>query len=264
MSAALRKNWAVLRLGALEQLAYGYELFARCFFLLFILFVFRQLYGHALPEGSQLAAFDARTVLWYLVLTESILTASPRLDGVVDLEVKSGAIATYLARPMSYVAYHRGRYLGAAFVSLGANLAFTSAVGLALAGPPPIAGLEVLALVVPVAGAFLLNFQISMTLALTAFWVEEARPFFFVYQKVLFILGGLLIPLDFYPGWVREVADLLPFSLVLYAPGKLALAFSWSLWTSVVLRQLAWALALGLVLRAVLHLGSRKVTISGG
>ena len=69
--------------------------------------------------------------------------------------------------------------------------------------------------------AFLLQFLIKMSLALLAFWVEDTGPFFWIYSKVLFTLGGLFVPIDIYPEWLRRVAVMMPFNYVLYQPARL-------------------------------------------
>lgn len=264
MTRALRKGLAVWRTGALHRAAYGWELVVRSIFLVLILFIFRQLYSKVLPAGHSLAGFDQVRVLWYLVLTEAILTAAPRLGGMVDEEVRSGHVATFLARPIGYVAYHRWRFLGETAVSFPVNLLVASLTALALVGPPPLAGPACLLVLVPVVLGFLLHFEVSMALALSAFWVEDSQPFFWVYQKVLFILGGLLLPLDFFPAWVRDLAQALPFSLVLYGPARLTLDFQVAAWGDLVLRQLVWLVLLRLVTRGLFALGERRVSVHGG
>jgi ABC-2 type transport system permease protein len=46
-----------------------------------------------------------------------------------------------------------------------------------------------------------------------------------VFQKLCFLLGGLVIPLSIYPGWLRAVADVTPFAPLLSGPGRMA--FGW-------------------------------------
>jgi len=79
LRGVLRRGWAILRVAVQHRVAYGAELLVRPLFLLPILFIFRQLYARVLPGGEGLAGYDGAGVLWYLVLTESILTAAPRI-----------------------------------------------------------------------------------------------------------------------------------------------------------------------------------------
>lgn len=48
-------------------------------------------------------------------------------------------------------------------------------------------------------------------IGLAAFLVEETNSFELIYQKAVFILGGMLLPLDMFPEWLQRIARLLPF-----------------------------------------------------
>jgi ABC-type glutathione transport system ATPase component len=57
--------------------------------------------------------------------------------------------------------------------------------------------------------AMTLNFCVQGMIGLCAFITEDVQSFQIIYQKFLFILGGMLIPLDFFPGWLRDVSLIL-------------------------------------------------------
>lgn len=71
-------------------------------------------------------------------------------------------------------------------------------------------------------------------------------------QKMLFLFGGLLLPLEIYPDWMQTIAWATPFPAILYGPASYAfdksggeialLLFIQSLW--VVLTSLAAIAAL--------------------
>ena len=55
-----------------------------------------------------------------------------------------------------------------------------------------------------------------------AFWLRDARSTWFLYQKLVFLLGGMLLPLEFLPTGLGDVARALPFAAMAYAPARLA------------------------------------------
>src|SRR3954449_1091069 len=88
-------------------------------------------------------------------------------------------------------------------------------------GPPPSAA--GIALFVP--ASFLAvgcNLAAQHAFAGAAFWLRDARSTWFLYQKLVFLLGGMLLPLEVLPGRLRTVAEALPFSAMAYAPARLA------------------------------------------
>ena len=55
-----------------------------------------------------------------------------------------------------------------------------------------------------------------------AFWLLDARATWFLWSKLVFLLGGLLIPLELLPPGVANVAKVLPWAAMAYVPGRLA------------------------------------------
>ncbi len=74
----------------------------------------------------------------------------------------------------------------------------------------------------------------------TAFWLRDAGSAWFLYQKLLFIMGGMLIPLEALPDWLHRVALVLPFRAMSYAPARLA---SGHFEPVLIVEQLGWLVA---------------------
>jgi ABC-2 type transport system permease protein len=132
-----------------------------------------------------------------------------------------------------------------------------------LVGAPP-NPLGWLPVAITVLGAWTLNFCISALIGLSAFVVEDISAFQWVYQKLAFIFGGLLIPLDFYPAWLQNIARALPFSSILYGPARLFVEPSLSAFLSTLGMQLGWIFALSLVLAFAYRRSLAYLTINGG
>jgi ABC-2 type transport system permease protein len=113
-------------------------------------------------------------------------------------------------------------------------------------------------------GAWILHFCINAMIGLSAFVVEDVSAFTWIYQKLAFIFGGMLIPLDFYPQWLQTLAKFLPFSSAIYGPARLFVTPSVELFVNVMSLQLAWILALTFVLVIVYRRGLTQLTVNGG
>jgi ABC-2 type transport system permease protein len=88
--------------------------------------------------------------------------------------------------------------------------------------------------------------------AAASFWLRDAKSTWFVYQKFILILGGVLLPLQVMPEWLERVALALPFSAMSHAPARLAsghvepyLLVTQAAWGLVLLAVAAWAFAAG-------------------
>jgi ABC-2 type transport system permease protein len=143
------------------------------------------------------------------------------------------------------------------------NALFGSAVVWWLVGPPPSA-LGGLFALFAVLGTWILNFCITCLIGLSAFLVEDVSPFMWIYQKFVFILGGFLIPLDFYPAWLQTIAKALPFAAMVYGPSKLFIAPSLELFGTIMLMQAIWIITLGTTLVISFRRGMNYLTVNGG
>jgi ABC-2 type transport system permease protein len=68
-----------------------------------------------------------------------------------------------------------------------------------------------------------LNLVFSATIGLCSFFIEDTSPLYWVWQKLAFVCGGGMFPLEMYPDAVRGAADAAPFRSISYAPGPIAL-----------------------------------------
>jgi ABC-2 type transport system permease protein len=101
-------------------------------------------------------------------------------------------------------------------------------------------------------------------IGLLAFVTEDVQSFRLIYQKFVFILGGLMIPLDFLPDWLHNIARVLPFNLTTYAPAKLFVAFSWQQFGQIILLQLFWLAILGGLLYRQYRWATQRLAVNGG
>jgi ABC-2 type transport system permease protein len=97
--------------------------------------------------------------------------------------------------------------------------------------------------------------------AAVAFWIRDAGSIWFLYMKAVFILGGMIIPLELLPDGLQRAAMLLPFQAMAYAPARLAAGF-WE--PALLLGQLVWIGALALAAAAAFRAGERRLQVVGG
>ena len=120
------------------------------------------------------------------------------------------------------------------------------ALGWALTGVPP-GGASLLMLAPSYVAAVTLIHCSYLMCGVACLWVGEGRPVFFLYQKLIFLLGGLLWPLAFYPGWLQTVAWFTPFPAMIAVPGGFALELTFGQLGLHMAGQYGWlALFLGL------------------
>ena len=261
----MKKYAAIFKINLLNSLAYPAEIATRSGMILVFMIVFFQLW-HATytATGSPvLNGLTLRDTMWYLLLAETIELGRPRLARVISQQVKDGSIAYLLNKPYDFLLYQLSIGLGESLPRMGMLFLMGGALVWSMAGPPPAMQNWPVA-AIALSGAWLLHFCINGLIGLAAFVAEEVSSFEWIYQKLVFILGGMLIPLDFYPIWLQTLAKYLPFAYMMYGPARLFVLPEMQLFIQIILGQIFWLVVLGGLLILVFSRGIRRLAINGG
>lgn len=254
----LRKYTWLGLISARSNLAYLGEVMARTLFLAVILYIFLQLWRVTYAEtgAARLGGLTLPQMLWYLAMTEAIILSAPRVSIDIDQDVRTGALAVQLIRPLDYPLARLCTTLGERVIRFSLNVVVAAAIALVLVGPIAFtpAGLALFVLALPL--AFVLDFLGLFLIGLGAFWLEDTSGLTLIYSRVTMILGGMLIPLELFPAALQPALRSLPFASMVYAPARMFVAPDLAFLADALLRQGitvgVLALAVALVYRAAL------------
>jgi len=260
-----KKYWAIFQITLINSLAYPGEIIGRSLLIVPFMWIFYQLWNVTFrASGTEVInGMTLHSTMWYLMMAETIELSRPALARTISDNVKDGSIAYLLNKPYSFLLYQFSNSMGETLFRALMNAIFGGMVVWWLAGPPP-APLGWLFAFVALLGAWILNFCITCLIGLSAFLVEDVAPFLWIYQKFIFILGGFLIPLDFYPTWLQAIAKALPFAAMIYGPSQLLVSPTMELLATVLLMQFTWIAVLGLTLVIAYRRGVAYLAVNGG
>jgi ABC-2 type transport system permease protein len=261
----MTKYWAIFKTQLLNNFAYAGDLAGGCFMIVMFMWIFAQLWWvtYGAVGAEQIAGLTMQDTLWYFLLAEVMVLSRPRVTQAIALAVRDGSVAYLLNKPYDFLLYQCSVGLGDTALRLVANTLAGGAMVWLLVGPPP--ALQGWPLVlVAMSLAWLIDFCLTAMIGLAAFVVEEVRAFEWIYQKLLFLLGGLLIPLDFYPTWLQSLAKAAPFIYTIYGPARLFVEPTWARFGELLLGQLGWLAVLGALLTLCYRRGLNHLAINGG
>lgn len=261
----IRKYWAIFTTQLINNLAYGGDLLARSLTIIMFMWIFTQLWKVTyLSLGEQtIAGLTLRDTLWYLMIAEAIVLSKARLSSVIAESVKDGSIAYQLNKPYNFILYQFSVGFGDSLLRLIVNLLAGGTIIWLLVGPPPSSQGIPLTLIAIFLG-WLIDFCITSLIGLAAFLTEEIAAFEWIYHKLVLLLGGVLIPLDFFPGWLRSITQSLPFAFSTYAPARFFIDPHMNRFVLLLAGQLVWLLVLGSLLAIFYRRGSVWLSINGG
>lgn len=263
-------NWskypAIALVSARSNMAYLSDVASRFIFLGIVLYIFTCLWRatFAATQASSLGGLSLPQMLWYLVITESIVMSGPRVSQVVDDDVRTGSLSVQLIRPISYPIYKLWATLGERAVRFALNLFVGSMVILVLVGPPAISPLGLVAFALAIPLAFVLDFLCNFLIGLGAFWLEDTSGFLLLYSRITMILGGMLLPLELMPNFLRPLLKALPFSSIVYGPAHVLVLPSVTDLLELLARQGIAVAVMSLIVCAVYKSALRRVFANGG
>lgn len=266
LRVACTKYIAVLRVSIANNLAYSMEVIARALFMIALIFVVGQLWKTTFAQHNSplLAGFTASDMVWYVAAAEIIATSLPPLTRRIDQEVRSGELAYLLGRPCSYILYNYAHYLGERLVRLVLNALIAGMVAFVFVGPPHFTLAGVVAWPLTVFFAISIEFVCYFAIGLLAFWTENTQPFAFTFSRLALVLGGVLAPIEVFPQPLRSIAQVLPFSSILYGPARTLVHFEAASFVGLLVQQVLTLGVAGLLLLGLYALATRRVSINGG
>jgi ABC-2 type transport system permease protein len=262
---SVTKYWAIFKIQLLNVLAYPTEILGRSVSIIIFMLIFASLWrtAYGIAGTDTLQGISLPNMIWYLMLAETIELSRPRVSTTISQQVKTGELAYLLNKPYSFLFYHFWTALADSLFRILTNALIGGLlVALMFGAPPPVWGWPLVA--ITLIGAWALNFCMMALIGLAAFVSEDVSSFEWIFQKALFILGGMMIPLEFLPGWLRMIAERLPFAYAMYGPAKLFIDPSLPAFYSLLTGQVVWLAVLGGLLALAYSRGARRLAVNGG
>lgn len=261
------KYLQVIKITMSNSLVYFWNFLSKNIFFIFIMLIYLMLWKaiYAQKGTDTINGLSLNAMIWYLIFTELITLSRPDIHNQVNEDVKTGNIAYLLNKPYNYVAYCFSLYLGEIGMKLLTNSIIGVTIGLVYVGVLKSFSIGNLPLIIlTLLTGCTINFFIYLSLALTSFWFEDNTAFFWIYSKLIFTLGGMLVPIDLFPGWLQNVSRYMPFAYVTYIPAKLAVSFSLHDFIMQFPIQILYLAVFVFASIALYRKGARNLNVNGG
>jgi ABC-2 type transport system permease protein len=260
----MNKYMYIAKTNFINNLTYLQDIIWSSAFIALIIFIFFNLWTVLFGSNEYVAGFTIIMMLWYLVMTESIVTAQSQVLEDIGDEIITGNIANYLNKPYGYIFYKYSYSIGKSIIKFLITFIMCGLVVLLLLGPLKINPWNIPFMIIIVLLAMTLNFMIMAFLGVFAFWLEDAKSLEFVYNKIVFTLGGMLVPLEIFPQWLHTICIYLPFSYIAYYPAKLFVGFEFAMFFKTLIIEIAWIALFALLTALAYKQCIKRVSVNGG
>ncbi|MEX1028948.1 MAG: ABC-2 family transporter protein [Paenibacillaceae bacterium] len=218
---------------------------------------------------SEIKDYSLEQMVWYFAVTIFVFIFTFNFaDRRMSNYIISGDLGPLLLRPISLYRYELANAI--ALRTAGVLFEFIpDMIIYSIIYPPVFLTLlsfsKFLIVIIP---AFLLNFLIRYLIGLSAIITMNNSSMNRVTAVIISLLGGAMIPLDFFPLWLQKVCDYLPFKYIFYEPVQFFLnrghATSTEALLYVLMMQFLWIAGLYLLTRIVWSILMKKIVLVGG
>jgi ABC-2 type transport system permease protein len=268
----VKKYLHVINVGIQNTLVYRVNFLLRASFalipLMATIYLWRAIYSSK-EGGSEVSGYTlAGMISYYLLVTiVDALTAVTEDDWQIAGDIREGNINQFLLKPIDYLWYrlclffaNRMIYVVVAVFPVTLFILYQREYFVA---PAHWALLPVFLLTLLLTA--LLQFFMSYTMALLAFWVLEVSTFIFILFAFEYIAGGHMFPIDILPPWAAAALKFTPFPYQMFFPVSVYLGrvTGSEMWLGIVI-QVFWVIFFYCLARIVWGRGIRKYTAVGG
>ena len=268
----MKKYWYVINVGIQNNLTYRFNFLARAVFglipLMAMLYLWQKIYSGK-TAGATVGSYSLGEMISYYLLTTVVdaLTAVNEDDWQIAADIKDGNISQFLLKPIDYLWYRlclflsgRVTYLAVAVTPLTIFILYLHQYFILPSNWATFGGFLISTVLTA-----LLQFFVSYSMAMLAFWVLEVSTFIFILFAFEYLASGHLFPLDILPRGLEQALYLTPFPYQLYFPVSVYMGKTtgMDLIRGLVIQGL-WVLAAYAVARLACRRGIKKYSAGGG
>ena len=218
-------------------------------------------------NAENMGGVSVDTMLTYTVISSMIsVVLITNVEWRITESVQTGAIAIDLMRPVNIFGVFFSENLGSVTALFFQNLLPIFIIGsLFIKLPVPRSALEFMLFLISLVLAFFINWYLSVIFGMFSFKVIEMSALIQVKKHLVRLLSGSMIPLWFFPNWLRGVLEILPFPYIYQLPLSIYVGHytSESLVRGLII-QILWVMALFLIETRLEKQAIKHVMVQGG
>jgi len=248
-----------------REATYRIEVFTNIGSVLLRVYLLRSLWTALYRQNAPPADIPLHAMITYATVA-LMMSLVLEVDGtrMIREKIREGTIATDFMKPISLPAYFFSDGIGATL--LQAVLIVPSVLlALFLVHIDVPAPSVLLAFLVSFALGYAVNFLLNFLMNIVAFWTLETFAVQLMIRWASDLLGGQLLPLDFFPATLGRIVEALPFAAIYSTPLRIYIGeLGPAQWFPAMASQAMWIVVFGTAATVFWRVAERRVVVQGG
>ena len=263
----MKKYLYIYKSELMTNLQYVFDIIIGFISYIIMIFIFLNLWKYIYSDPNELInGYNMNQMIWYVIVTEILWMSlkGRKLCAKISSDVKSGNIAYNINKPYNYVEYTLFNHLG----NVTLKFIIVTIIGMVLGFIflhtfPQLNVLQILGILLSCILATIINIFLITSLALISFFIEDASPFYWLYSKMILVIGTIF-PIEFFPQAMQPIIKFSPIYVVSYGPAKLFVNFTTSGFIKIIIAQTIYVIISFIICHLIYKKGVRKLNVNGG
>lgn len=263
----MRKYLFIYKSELMSNLQYIFNILISFIGFFILIFIFLNLWNYMYSDPNEIInGYTMKQMIWYVIVTEILWMSlgGRKLCRQISNDVRGGNIAYNINKPYSYIGYCLSSHLGSITIKTIMYIILGMLLGFAFLGSfPSLNILSVLAVLVTGVLATIISILLIISISLLSFFMEDSYPFYWLYSKVILVLGTIF-PIEYFPHAIQPILSYSPIYVISYGPAKLFVDFSYSNFITIIIAQVIYIIISYLLCSFLYGKGVKKLNVNGG
>lgn len=263
----MKKYLFIFKSELMSSLQYVFNIFVTFIGYFLIMFIFLNVWKYIYSNPNEIIhGYTMNQMIWYIMITEVLwyVGAGKRYCQKIVEDVRGGNIAYNISKPYNYIIYSLSAHLGSRLVSAVLYTTFGLVLGYLFLGSfPNLQIIDIIPILITGIMAIIINTLLVTFIGLFSFIIEDANPFYWLYSKLILVLGTTF-PIEYFPKFIRGILSYSPIYVVSYGPAKLFVDFSWNSFIHIIIADIIYLFISYILCTLIYKKGVKKLNVNGG
>lgn len=210
----------VYKVQILKSMAYKFDVYGNIIMQTIIMIASAFFWKALFKNADSMGGVTVDTMLVYTVVSSMVsVLLTTNVEWRITDSVRKGSIAVDMMRPVNIFKVFFAENLGSVTALIFQNLIPIFIIGsLIIKLPVPASATDALIFIVSMILAFFINWYLAVIFGMWAFKIIEMNALIQVKKHLIRLLSGSMIPIWFFPDWLRNILECLPFVYIYQMP----------------------------------------------
>lgn len=210
----------IIKTGIIRSLTYKFNVYSNILMQMIIITASAFFWRALFKNTDSVQGVDVNTMMVYTVMSSAIaIVLSTDVEWRIMRDVEDGKIAIAMMRPINVFSIYFAEDVAVLISVFFQNIIPILVIGSLIVGvPKPASPMALMLFIISLFMAFFINWFISVMFGMISFTAIQMSAVFQVKKHLIRLLSGSIIPIWFFPQWLRLPLRMLPFAYLYQLP----------------------------------------------